>query len=130
MNAAKRKSGLTLIEIVVVLAIVAVLAALAYPSYVQYAREARRGEAQQLLMNWSVNQEIWRSNNSTYADENDLAVPTHTKFTFTVPVHTATAYTVRAVAGGDQANDKEKGTTCTPLEINQSGFKSPATCWD
>ncbi len=62
------KSGFTVIELMIVLMIVAILVALAYPSYVDYVRKARRGEAQQLLMNWSINQEIWRSNNPTYAD--------------------------------------------------------------
>ncbi len=59
----KRIKGFTIIELMIVLIIVAILVALAYPSYIQYVRKAKRGEAQQLLLNWSINQEIWRSNN-------------------------------------------------------------------
>ncbi len=62
---AKRNRGFTIIELMIVLVIVAILLALAYPSYIKYVRKANRGEAQQLLMNWSINQEIWRSNNTS-----------------------------------------------------------------
>lgn len=60
-----RNSGFSIMELMIVIVIVAILVSLAYPSYIQYIRKAKRGEAQQLLMNWSINQEIWRSNNTT-----------------------------------------------------------------
>ena len=137
MNAkfSKRNKGFTIIELMIVLVIVAILLAIAYPSYIQYVRKANRGDAQQLLMNWAVNQEIWRSNNTAYAGDGDIPVPTHDKFTFTVADVTATTYTLQARADGDQANDKAKdGTYCgaagSLLTINQNGVKSPASCWD
>ena len=52
--------GFTLIEVIIVVAIIAILVALALPSYSRYVRKANRGEAQQLLLNWANNQEIWR----------------------------------------------------------------------
>jgi len=55
---AKGKKGFTIIELMIVLVIVAILLAIAYPSYIKYVRKANRGDAQQLLMNWSINQEI------------------------------------------------------------------------
>lgn len=131
----KKTSGFTVIELMIVLMIVAILAALAYPSYTQYIRKARRGEAQQLLLNWSINQEIWRSNNPAYADENDIAVPNHDDYTFTVSNETATTYTLQALAGNDQVNDKARdGTYCgktgVELQLLHTGVKSPASCWD
>jgi type IV pilus assembly protein PilE len=127
--ARKRILGFTVIELMIVLVIVAILLALAYPSYIQYVRKGKRGEAQQLLMNWSINQEIWRSNNPQYADTGDLPEPTNDNYTFTLPVRSATAYTLQAAATGDQANDEARdGTSCTPLD--QNGVKSPAVCWD
>ena len=54
----KKRSGFTIIELMIVILIVAVLVALAYPSYIQYVRKAKRGEAQQLLLNRSVEHEI------------------------------------------------------------------------
>ena len=129
-----RLGGVTVIELMLVLIVVAVLAALAYPSYVDYVRKARRGEAQQLLMNWSVNQEIFRSNNTSYAADNNVSLPkpSHDRYTFSTPTApTATTYTLRAVAAGDQANDVAKdGTSCTTLQLVQGGTKSPASCWD
>ena len=131
----KRNKGFTIIELMIVLVIVAILLAIAYPSYVQYVRKANRGDAQQLLMNWAVNQEIWRSNNIEYADQDDIPVPTHDKFTFTVADVTGTTYTLQARADGDQANDKARdGTFCgktgSLLTINQNGVKEPAACWE
>ncbi|MGH8035337.1 MAG: type IV pilin protein, partial [Lysobacterales bacterium] len=76
------KRGFTLIELMIVIGIVAILVALAYPSYVDYVRKARRGEAEQLLMNWSINQEIFRSNNPEYATTGELPEPEHDSYDF------------------------------------------------
>jgi type IV pilus assembly protein PilE len=123
-----RARGFTVIELMIVLGIVAILVALAYPSYIDYVRKARRGEAQQLLMNWSINQEIWRSNNPEYATVGQLPEPTHDSYDFTLPVRSAVAFTLRATATGDQLNDLAKGD-CTVLTITSAGAKSPAVCW-
>jgi len=123
-----------MMELMITLVIVAILVAIAYPSYVQYVRKSKRGEAQQLLMNWSINQEIWRSNNTTYAGTGDLAAPTNDNYDFGFLVNpTATVYTLRATAkvGNDQLNDKAKdGTTCSPLTLSHQGVKLPAVCWE
>ncbi len=60
MKHRKHTNGFTLIELMIVLVIAAIILGLAYPSYVDYVRKSKRGDAQQALMNWSVNQEIWR----------------------------------------------------------------------
>ena len=125
----KRKSGFSLIELLIVIAIVALLVGLALPAYQGWVRKANRGDAQQLLLNWANNQEIWRSNNPQYATTAQLPAPTHGKFNFALSNRTATTYTLTATATGDQANDKERGTTCTPMTLNQSGAKTPAVCW-
>ena len=116
----------------IVVIIVAVLTALAYPSYTQYVRKSKRGEALQLLMNWSINQEIWRSNNTTYASTGDLAAPTNDNYTFSANgAPDAATYTLQATAQNDQLNDESRdGTACSPLTLIQSGVKSPAACWD
>ncbi|WP_354694925.1 type IV pilin protein [Elongatibacter sediminis] len=130
----RRQRGMTMIELMIVLVVIAILIALAYPSYVDYVRKARRGEAQQLLLNWAINQEIFRSNNTTYAADNNanLPKPDHANYNFSTPATpTATAYQLQAVAQGDQAKDKTRdGTSCTTLTINQAGTKTPAGCWD
>ncbi len=128
----KKNSGFTIIELMIVIGIVALLVALAYPSYINYVRKARRGEAQQLLLNWSINQEIWRSNNIAYATAAQLPVPTHDDYIFDFSVDpTPTAYTLRAVAQNDQVNDSSRaGTSCANLTLDQSGVKVDAACWD
>jgi type IV pilus assembly protein PilE len=114
----------------IVLAIVAILLALALPSYQAYVRKSKRDEAQQLLMNWANNEEIWRATNTTYADASTvLGVPTHNNYTFTVTNVSATTYTLTATANGDQAKDKEHGTSCTTLTLDQSNAKNPPVCW-
>lgn len=121
--------GFTIIELMIVLIVVAVLVALAYPSYIDYVRKSKRGEAQQRLMNWAVNQEIYRSNNPTYDDGTDIAVPTHDDYLFEVSDVTASTFTLTATAQDDQANDKDHGTDCSVLTLDESGTKSPIVCW-
>ena len=124
-----KRKGFTLVELMIVIAIVAILVALALPSYTRYVRKANRGEAQQLLLNWANNQEIWRANDTDYATVLEIPVPTHTKYTFTLPTSTATTYTLTATPTGDQANDEERAVDCDPLTLNQSNTKLPANCW-
>jgi len=132
----KRKSGFTVIELMIVLIIVAILVAIAYPSYIQYARKAKRGEAQQLLLNWAINQEIFRSNNVQYDDGTNIPEPCSSEgsdcdYGFVVSGTSATTYTLTANALGDQANDKARdGTPCDPLTLDQNGVKEPAACWE
>ena len=123
------KKGFTLIELMIVIGIVAILVALALPSYTQYVRKANRGEAQQLLLNWANNQEIWRASNPEYADKDQIVVPSHDKYTFTIADESATAFILTATPDGDQDKDKEKGVPCDPLNLDQSNGKTPPACW-
>jgi type IV pilus assembly protein PilE len=126
-----RTKGFTIIELLIVLMILAILVAIAYPSYTQYARKAKRGEAQQLLMNWSVNQEIWRSNNPSYDDGTNLPAPENDYYALSVSGTSATTYLLTATAEGGQVKDKAKnGDICSPLTLDQNGVKLPAACWD
>ena len=147
----KQFPGFTVIELMIVLVIVAILLALAYPSYVNYTRKARRGEAQQLLMNWSINQEIWRSNHPEYtnkdADYLVLPKPVHQEGDYIFEDHrslpvdattctgeldepNATEYLLYAVAQNDQVNDTARnGDPCVTLCMTSAGRKLPAVCW-
>jgi Tfp pilus assembly protein PilE len=49
-------------------------------------------------------------------------------FAFDSGQPTATTYTIVATAQGAQANDKESGTACSSLTINQAGDRMPAAC--
>lgn len=123
-------NGFSLIEVMITIVIVAILVALAIPSYTHYVRKANRGEAQELLLSWANNQEIWRASHSTYADGTTaLGVPTHERYTFTVSGVTGTAYLLTATAIGNQVGDKDRGTSCTVLTLNQSNQRTPGDCW-
>jgi len=140
-----RKKGFTLVELMIVVAIVAILVALALPSYTRYVRKSNRGEAQQLLLNWANNQEIWRANHASYANvASDLGVPTHDKYNFFVrktttnpPALTDCAnedpdgsdYALIACPTGDQTKDEDRGSPCNPITLNQSNLKLRAECW-
>lgn len=52
-----RRSGVTLIELVIVVAVVGILAAVAYPSYVAYKVRANRAAAQSFLMDLANRQQ-------------------------------------------------------------------------
>lgn len=131
LYAGSKRTGFTLVELMIVIAVVAILTALAIPSYQQWVLKANRGDAQALLLNWANNQEIFRANNASYATVANLAAPTDPKgnFTFTIADVTATTYTLTATAAGRQANDKERNVTCSPMTLNQNGAKAPAVCW-
>lgn len=121
--------GFSLVELMIVIAIVAILVALALPSYSAYIRKANRAEAQQLLLNWGNNQELWRATHTTYDDGTGIAVPTHDKYTFAASNATATTYTLTATPRDDQVNDEQYGETCNPLTLDQSNGKTPPKCW-
>lgn len=131
-NNAKRKKGFTLIEMMIALTIAAIILSLAYPSYVNYVRKGKRGDAHQALMNWSVNQEIWRANHSTYATTANMPAPSGDYYIFSLSgAPDATSYTLQAVAQNDQTKDKARdGTSCATMTINQNGAKTPAVCWE
>lgn len=130
MNTARgTRQGFTLVELMIALVVIAIIVALAYPAYGQYIRKAKRGEAQQLLMNWSANQEVFRANNPSYADADALAPPVHDDYTLTVSGVTAMGYTLQAAAHGAQANDSDHGVSCATLSIDQNGRKTPIECW-
>ena len=124
---AKKASGMTLIEVMIVMGILALLISLAVPSYMDYARKANRRDAQQLLMNWANNQEIWRANHRDFAGTDDIPAPDHEVYSFTFS--TTNGYTLTATATGSQLEDSEKGTTCSPLTLDQINTKTPADCW-
>lgn len=138
MNSRKAKLGFSIVELMVVIVIVALLVALAVPSYTRYIRKSNRAEAQQLMLQYANNQEIWRANDSNYATSGELAVPTHNRYVFYTRATgttcgnqnpTATNFTVVACASGDQAADEEQATSCSTLTLDQANAKTPAVCW-
>jgi type IV pilus assembly protein PilE len=122
-----RQRGFTLIELMIVVAIIGILASIVYPSYTDYLRSSRRADAQSDMLKIQLGMEKWRANNNTYSSTlaNAGFTDANPYYSYEIADTSASAYTIKAAAGGDQAND----TGCTSLTLNQSSAKGPAACW-
>ncbi|MGR6036065.1 MAG: type IV pilin protein [Candidatus Nitrosoglobus sp.] len=127
-----RRTGFTLIEMLIVMAIVAILATVALPSYQGVVRQSRRSEAIMTLLEIQLKEEKWRANHSAYGSISNVGgITSNDYYNFAAEDTSTSTYTLKAAAktGTDQINDKENGTGCSTLTINQSGEKTPAQCW-
>jgi type IV pilus assembly protein PilE len=126
--------GFTLIELMIVVAIVGVLAMIALPAFQDYVRKSRRADALTKMLDIQLTEEKYRANNSTYA--NTLALlgisstnMNTTHYNFTISVASTNNYTITATPLGTQAKDRQYGTSCTSLTLDQNNTKLPAECW-
>ena len=143
----KKDRGFTLIELVVVITIIAILAAIAIPSYMNQVRKSRRNEVEASVQQIALFQERFRADCSTYATSFGFACPGGSPPTFPANPYSSghytlaivsgdgTSYQLKATATGDQANDKSRGVSCTPL-LYDFGVSTPGTitatppeCW-
>jgi len=139
----QRAKGFTLIELMIVVVIVGILAAVALPAFGDQLRKSRRSEAVSELQRVVLQMEQWRSNNPSYANAVSPAVgvgtyPTvaasNAYYTFAISGQSATGFTVTATAktGTSQVNDKDQGTSCTPMTMTMANgvvTPSPAACF-
>lgn len=129
-----KRTGFTLIELMVTVAVIGILAAIALPSYTQYLIRGSRAAAQSFMLDASNKQEQYLLDARTYAAPANnaefstlgLSVPAEVSafYNLSVASATATTYTLQAVpiAGTRQASDDT-------LRLNQAGAKTPADKW-
>lgn len=132
MISKQKKSGFSLIELMVVMAIIAIIAAIAYPNYQQSIQRARRAAAAGCMMGLSQFMERYYTTNMSYlnavlpACQADVT-PFYLANFAAGPA--ATTYTLQVVPQGAQAND-----VCGTLTIDQTGLRTPdpairPECW-
>lgn len=138
INQRKKKTGFTLIEMLITLVVMSVLTIVAYPSYVAWIVKAHRSDAMATLTQDQSLLERCYAQSFTYVGCTSLpAFPqTSTQGFYSIALSnlTATTYTLTATAIGAQVRDK----TCTTMSIDQSGQKTAANnaavskteCWN
>ena len=131
-----RESGMSILEIVIVVLIIGILAAIAYPSYRAQVRRSNRTEARVALEQTAGALEKCYTRYMAY---NDIAnCPAANQFNggatistpkglyaVSAPTLNGTQFTLRADAQNAQTSD----ASCTRLEMDQTGNRTPATCW-
>jgi type IV pilus assembly protein PilE len=129
----ERRSGVTLIELLIAVAIIGVLAAIAYPSFLDQLRKSRRAEAKSALLNIAGRQQQFLLDTRRYAStlaELGVDVPASVApfYSITLSVSNMTStlcsFTATAAPLGTQADD-----ACASLSIDQTGSKAPGACW-
>ena len=129
-----KKNGFTLVELMITVAIVAILAAIALPSYQDSVRKTRRATAQADLMELASFMERFFTENNKY-HENNAVTPVAVSppfvdtafYTYSLPVKTATSFTLRATPSGTQTSDD-----CGTMSLSQTGQRTTtgtAGCW-
>jgi type IV pilus assembly protein PilE len=115
-----RKSGFTLVELLVVLIIMSILSAFAVPAYNRYVTRARQGQAQQALASLRQYEEMFRFQNGTYtnvmANLTALGYGSGTTL-YAVAITAFTATTFTAAATGNIDGD----ATVDQWTINELG---------
>jgi len=133
----KIEYGFTFVEVLIVMLVAAILASIAYPSYVDSVRKARRSEAKADIVRTQILQEKYRVSHTEYApDTTTLSVSSSSSHYLlsTTPVtgSASTSYEVVATAQANQAQDSERGISCTTMKLSVvAGQESytPAQCW-
>ncbi|WP_148715146.1 type IV pilin protein [Chitinolyticbacter meiyuanensis] len=142
-DAARRKRGFTLLELIITVAIIGILAAIAIPSYQRYVLKTRRADAQTAMHRIAQAQEKWRANNTAYTNSfANLGVGTGTTLTsesgyYDVNIYASdcaavlssgSAYCIKAAAKSAQL--KDSGCTSLTMVIsNGNTTTAPSSCW-
>lgn len=119
-----RKSGFTLVELMIAVAILAIIAAVALPLYNQYSQRTYRSEAQSDLLNCAQGMERYAAREFTYAgavlaDICDPRAAQQNRYNFALENLGADTFTLRAspVGGGVMDGDGD-------LTVDQAGDRT------
>ncbi len=130
----KKKSGFSLIELMITVVIVGILSAIAYPSYVNYVAQSTRSDGLAAIMRVANLQEQFYLDNRQYtADMTALNLGADPFVTeqgdYSVDTTVGSdgdTMTVVATALGSQAT---RDSGCGVIRLTSEGVKSPSECW-
>ncbi|MES2714771.1 MAG: type IV pilin protein [Pseudomonadota bacterium] len=126
-RARPRRTGFTLVELMIALAVMAILAALAWPALQEAVQKSRRADGMSALANIMQAQERWRANNPVYqatlADlpgaQNAVSGDQHYDLSLVAGTVTATGFTARATARA--ASPQSSDSRCQVLQVAVTG---------
>ena len=122
-----RRTGFTLIEMLIVLAIAAILAALAWPAFTTAINKSRRADAMSALAQISQSQERWRANNTSYQStlanlvgaSASVSPGNHYDLSMVASSVSGTGYKANATVKSSSAQIAD--TNCQVLQVEMSG---------
>lgn len=120
-----RRTGVTLIELLIVLAIAAILASVAWPSFVSAMNKSRRADAFSALAELTQAQERWRANHPTYQQTLTLLTGARVlsaagHYDLTVVDGSATESGFRARASAHSGSPQNSDDPCQVLEVEMA----------
>lgn len=132
----KKNCGFTLVELMVTMLIISILAVIAITGYSKYIQKSRRTDGLHTLLAISLAEEKYRMSNTSYGTLAQVWGGVTTSplgyYTLSISNVSGTAYTITATGIGNQANDTDGSTACSPLVLavsNGTTTQTPSACW-
>ncbi len=132
-----RRTGFSLIELMVAVAVVGILAGVAYPAYTRHVTKSNRAAAESFMFSLANREEQYLLDNRQYTNDSSLLLgtPSDVSRYYTISITTGTApptYTITATPSGSQST---ADAACGTLTLTQNGTKSISgsstvtACW-
>lgn len=121
-----KRTGFSLIELMIAVTIVGILAAIVYPSYQKHIESGHRLTAQRILLEQATLLERQYSRQGNYPDTFAIGSTAHYDFTYQRTAQQLDAFTLTATP-------KAKQSLCGKLTLNHQGIttaeRNQTQCW-